>query len=60
MKVDATAEGVRNVEERVRTLGFKPNRIPGSERKDAAWYQPGSVGYLSVLAREESGWISSP
>jgi len=32
MKVDATAEEVRNVEERVRTLGFKPNRIPGSER----------------------------
>ena len=32
MKVDASAEEVRNVEERVRTLGFKPNRIPGSER----------------------------
>ena len=32
MKVDATAEEVRDVEERVRTLGFKPNRIPGSER----------------------------
>jgi 3-deoxy-7-phosphoheptulonate synthase len=32
MKVDATAEEVRDVEERVRTLGFRPNRIPGSER----------------------------
>ncbi len=33
---------------------------PGERRFPVAWYVPGSVGYLSVLAREESGWTSSP
>jgi hypothetical protein len=26
---------------------------PGSARHPVAWYRPGEVGYLSVLAREE-------
>lgn len=38
----------------------EPAWVPGGERLPVAWYQPGSVGYLSVLAREESGWKSSP
>ena len=38
----------------------EPAWIPGRERLPVAWYQAGSVGYLSVLAREESGWTSSP
>jgi len=37
-----------------------PAWIPGERRMPVAWYQPGSVGYLSVFAREESGWTSSP
>jgi len=28
--------------------------IPGERRLPVAWYEPGSVGYLSVFAREES------
>ena len=38
----------------------EPAWIPGGRRLPVAWYVPGSVGYLSVLAREESGWTSSP
>jgi hypothetical protein len=34
--------------------------VPGVKRLPVAWYQPGTVGYLSVFAREESGWTSSP
>ncbi|MGC2239638.1 MAG: tRNA lysidine(34) synthetase TilS [Acidimicrobiia bacterium] len=34
--------------------------VPWVSRKGVAWYEPGSNGYLSVFAREESGWISSP
>lgn len=34
--------------------------VPGRKRLPVAWYDPGTVGYLSVLAREESGWTSSP
>ncbi len=37
-----------------------PAWVPGSKRLPVAWYVPGTVGYLSVLAREESGWTSSP
>ena len=35
--------------------GGEPAWIPGERRLPVAWYEPGSVGYLSVLAREESG-----
>src|SRR5690606_10314770 len=30
--------------------------VPGEKRLPVAWYEPGDVGYLSVFAREESGW----
>jgi hypothetical protein len=34
--------------------------VAGERRLDVAWYRPGTSGYLSVCAREESGWTSSP
>ncbi len=34
--------------------------VPWVKRHPVAWYQPGSTGYLSVSAREEPGWTSSP
>jgi tRNA(Ile)-lysidine synthetase-like protein len=34
--------------------------LPGERRLPVAWYEPGTNGYLSVFAREESGWTSSP
>jgi hypothetical protein len=34
--------------------------VAGERRLAVAWYQPGTSGYLSVFAREESGWTSSP
>jgi tRNA(Ile)-lysidine synthase len=34
--------------------------LPGERRLPVAWYEPGTDGYLSVFAREESGWTSSP
>ena len=34
--------------------------VPGIRRAPVAWYEPGTRGYLSVSAREESGWTSSP
>jgi tRNA(Ile)-lysidine synthase len=34
--------------------------VPGVRRAPAAWYEPATRGYLSVSAREESGWTSSP
>jgi tRNA(Ile)-lysidine synthase len=34
--------------------------LPGKRRLPVAWYEPGTSGYLSVFAREESGWTSSP
>ena len=34
--------------------------LPGERRLPVAWYEPGTTGYLSVFAREESGWTSSP
>ena len=37
-----------------------PAWVPGEKRFPVAWYAPGTVGYLSVFAREESGWKSSP
>lgn len=33
--------------------------IPGEKRLPVAWYEPGTVGYLSVVAREGTGWTSS-
>ncbi|HIE22270.1 MAG TPA: tRNA lysidine(34) synthetase TilS, partial [Acidimicrobiia bacterium] len=44
--LEAGADGV------VRANG-EPAWIPGGERLPVAWYEPGSVGYLSVLVREE-------
>ncbi len=38
----------------------EPAWVPGVRRAPVAWYQPASRGYLSVSAREESGWTSSP
>jgi tRNA(Ile)-lysidine synthase len=38
----------------------EPAWEPGRRRLPVAWYRPGDVGYLSVFAREESGWTSSP
>ncbi len=37
----------------------KPAWVPGVRRSSVAWYQPATRGYLSVSAREESGWTSS-
>jgi hypothetical protein len=34
--------------------------MPGSKRLPVAWYESGSVGYLSVFAREVTGWTSNP
>jgi tRNA(Ile)-lysidine synthase len=33
--------------------------IVGKKRLPVAWYEPGTVGYLSVVAREGTGWTSS-
>jgi hypothetical protein len=38
----------------------EPAWLPGVRRLPVAWYQPGASGYLSVFAREESGWTSRP
>ena len=42
------------------TADGAPAWVPGERRMPVAWYEPGSVGYLSVFAREESGWTSNP
>jgi tRNA(Ile)-lysidine synthase len=34
--------------------------VPGVRRAPVAWYEPATRGYLSVSAREEAGWTSSP
>ena len=34
--------------------------LPGERRLPVAWYVPGTSGYLSVFAREETGWTSIP
>ncbi len=33
--------------------------VAGERRLGVAWYRPGTSGYLSVFAREGSGWTSS-
>jgi tRNA(Ile)-lysidine synthase len=38
----------------------EPAWLPGERRLPVAWYRPGASGYLSVFAREESGWTSRP
>jgi hypothetical protein len=38
----------------------EPAWLPGVRRLPVAWYRPGASGYLSVSAREESGWTSRP
>jgi hypothetical protein len=38
----------------------QPAWLPGERRLPVAWYRPGANGYLSLFAREESGWTSSP
>jgi tRNA(Ile)-lysidine synthase len=38
----------------------EPAWLPGERRLPVAWYGPGASGYLSVFAREESGWTSNP
>ena len=30
--------------------------VPGEKRLPVAWYQPGSVGYLAVSAKQENAW----
>lgn len=35
------------------TADGEPAWVPGKERLPVAWYQPGMVGYLTVLARED-------
>ena len=42
------------------TADGEPAWEPGAKRLPVAWYEPGSVGYLSVFAREVTGWKSSP
>lgn len=42
------------------TVDGEPAWVPGEKRLPVAWYQPGESGYLSVRARERSGWTSSP
>ncbi len=42
------------------TADGQPAWMPGSNRLPVAWYEPGSVGYLSVFAREVTGWTSNP
>jgi tRNA(Ile)-lysidine synthase len=34
--------------------------VPGVRRAPVAWYEPATRGYLSVSAREEAEWTSSP
>ncbi|HEY6628733.1 MAG TPA: tRNA lysidine(34) synthetase TilS [Acidimicrobiia bacterium] len=53
----ATASGGDGV---VVEVDGEPAWVPGLRRAPVAWYQPASRGYLSVSAREESGWTSSP
>jgi tRNA(Ile)-lysidine synthase len=46
--------------DRVVRADGEPAWQPGAWRMPVAWYEAGTRGYLSVLAREESGWTSSP
>ena len=52
-RLEATPDGLV-------TANGQPAWTPGEKRLPVAWYEAGSVGYLSVLAREESGWTSNP
>ena len=45
--------------EGVITADGEPAWIPGRKRLPVAWYEPGTIGYLSVFAREKTGWTSS-
>lgn len=40
------------------TADGEPAWRPGERRLPVAWYQPGTVGYLSVFANEVTGWTS--
>lgn len=40
------------------TADGEPAWKPGERRLPVAWYEPGSVGYLSVFANEVTGWTS--
>jgi tRNA(Ile)-lysidine synthase len=51
---------VLTVADGVVAVDGEPAWVPGEKRLPVAWYRPGDVGYLSVFAREESGWTSSP
>jgi tRNA(Ile)-lysidine synthetase-like protein len=42
------------------TADGEPAWTPGGRRLAVAWYEPGSVGYLSIFAKEVTGWTSSP
>lgn len=42
------------------TADGEPAWRPGERRLPVAWYEPGSVGYLSVVANEVTGWTSGP
>jgi tRNA(Ile)-lysidine synthetase-like protein len=42
------------------TANGEPAWKPGEKRLPVAWYEQGSVGYLSVFAREVTGWTSRP
>ncbi len=42
------------------TANEEPAWTPGGRRLPVAWYEPGSVGYLSVFAKEVTGWTSGP
>lgn len=37
----------------------EPAWLPGKRRLSVAWYQPGTIGYVSVVAKEGSAWTSS-
>ncbi|MFB3043981.1 MAG: hypothetical protein ACE1Y9_00710, partial [Acidimicrobiia bacterium] len=42
------------------TADGEPAWRPGEKRLPVAWYEPGSVGYLSIFAKEVTGWTSNP
>lgn len=42
------------------TADEEPAWTPGGKRLPVAWYEPGSVGYLSIFAKEVTGWTSGP
>jgi hypothetical protein len=42
------------------TADEEPAWTPGGKRLPVAWYESGSVGYLSIFAKEVTGWTSGP